>query len=670
MKNCPQCGKELPESALFCPECGASVPEQMVPEVDDSQTPAKDRELDSPAARADKPETVDDKTILIEDVQKALEEERYKRMEEQKTDALKQAVFGTPEPEAEEEPAPAEEPEPEEAPAETPAEEPVAEETPEEEVPADEPAEEPEEEPEQEPIKRRFAFPWRRKAVEEELPDEEPEESSEDLEETADEVPTEEPAPEEKLEPVDEPESEDAPESEPEAELEEAGEEASEEAAAEGPETEVAEGVTPASGDIRFADVKAQKEAEAAAAAEEPSKPEEDSDGTPYGYRNIVKFIVLILITLGIYGLVWIFKTTEQLDELETSEAPRNPWWTLALYMFLPGYRIYWFYKYSRKIDVLCKEVGQQSDQATVTGILAVLAPVLLPMVMMQERLNALVTKDVNAGGKPYDPEAEDEEHPQKADIRSGYRDIVAHALLLFFTFGIYYFYWIHKTTQILNHDESERHMDPANTTLFCIFFGPYNLYWFYKNARKLSHLSAESGQATEKPLFAPVLAGLKLGYVSSILMQERLNRLAALSITGEADAPLHRCNKCHSVYADDQDECPSCEAENRTPFYRKSWFIVLLAILYFAVLYRFVAGTVRIYRQDSNDLAEQTTVEQVDPYSGYDDGYYTKPGNETTTEFGSGSNTYSSTYSTTYGYSYSNSQTTRPTTYHTDGSI
>lgn len=59
--------------------------------------------------------------------------------------------------------------------------------------------------------------------------------------------------------------------------------------------------------------------------------------------RNLVKMLLLGLITLGIYWLYWIYKVTELSNKVVILPA-RSPAAQTALCLFIPFYEIYWFY--------------------------------------------------------------------------------------------------------------------------------------------------------------------------------------------------------------------------------------------------------------------------------------------------------------------------------------
>ena len=82
-----------------------------------------------------------------------------------------------------------------------------------------------------------------------------------------------------------------------------------------------------------------------------------ERDGTPVGkIRTPIIVIFLIIVTLGIYGLVWIYKTHNEIKKHTKEEHEISPGLALGL-MFIPLFGLIWFpyimYKLIEKLNVL-----------------------------------------------------------------------------------------------------------------------------------------------------------------------------------------------------------------------------------------------------------------------------------------------------------------------------
>lgn len=109
----------------------------------------------------------------------------------------------------------------------------------------------------------------------------------------------------------------------------------------------------------------------------------------PDGYCSMVKHVLLLIFTFGIWQLIWIYRTTRYLNCV-TAEPPRNPTTKLLLCMFVPFYIIYWMYKHAKYIDILAAEKGIPSDIGVLCLVLEFFVPI-VPPILMQDKLNTIV---------------------------------------------------------------------------------------------------------------------------------------------------------------------------------------------------------------------------------------------------------------------------------------
>ena len=119
---------------------------------------------------------------------------------------------------------------------------------------------------------------------------------------------------------------------------------------------------------------------------------ENDYPGYNDMYVGMVKHILLSLFTLGIYNCIWTYKTTENLNcgKNEIQSGAKK----LLLCIFLPFYRIYWYYNQSKRLENLMKEKdGNASDFAIVTLILAIFVPIVAASAFLQVKINEYANK-------------------------------------------------------------------------------------------------------------------------------------------------------------------------------------------------------------------------------------------------------------------------------------
>lgn len=108
-----------------------------------------------------------------------------------------------------------------------------------------------------------------------------------------------------------------------------------------------------------------------------------------------------------------------------------------------------------------------------------------------------------------------------------GYCDMTKHVLLLLFTFGIWQYIWIYRTTEYLNTVSGEEKRNPITKLLLCMFVPFYYIYWVYQSAKRIDALARQNGVASDISTVSTVLA-VFIGFVPPILMQSKLNQICA----------------------------------------------------------------------------------------------------------------------------------------------
>lgn len=115
-------------------------------------------------------------------------------------------------------------------------------------------------------------------------------------------------------------------------------------------------------------------------------------------YYNLGMHVVLLLLTFGVWYLIWIYRMTGYLNRVK-DEQPRNPTNQLLLCIFVPFYTVWWVYQSAQRIDKLAATKGIASDLSMLCLILAIFVGV-VPPILMQDKINAIATTD----GAPDQP--------------------------------------------------------------------------------------------------------------------------------------------------------------------------------------------------------------------------------------------------------------------------
>ncbi len=111
---------------------------------------------------------------------------------------------------------------------------------------------------------------------------------------------------------------------------------------------------------------------------------------------------------------------------------------------------------------------------------------------------------------------------PRRPD---GYFDMVAHVLLLIFTFGIWRLIWVYRTTEFLNRMPEEPNRSGVCQLLLCLFVPLYDIYWVYKSSQRIDKLSYYNNIRGEITLMC-VLFQVFIPILAPIFMQDKLNSI------------------------------------------------------------------------------------------------------------------------------------------------
>ena len=105
------------------------------------------------------------------------------------------------------------------------------------------------------------------------------------------------------------------------------------------------------------------------------------------GYINIGVHILLYLFTFGIWNLIWVCRTTAYLNRTPNSEQ-YSPLSKLLLFMFVPFYSIYWYYRHGQRADLLSRSQNiNSSDISTLCLVMSIFIPV-VACIILQDRIN------------------------------------------------------------------------------------------------------------------------------------------------------------------------------------------------------------------------------------------------------------------------------------------
>lgn len=104
-------------------------------------------------------------------------------------------------------------------------------------------------------------------------------------------------------------------------------------------------------------------------------------------YVGMVKHVLLSLFTFGVYNCIWTYRLTENLNcgDNQIQSGTKK----LLLCIFVPFYRLYWYYNQSKRLENLMRTKDMHtSDFAVVTLILAIFVPIVAASAFLQSKAN------------------------------------------------------------------------------------------------------------------------------------------------------------------------------------------------------------------------------------------------------------------------------------------
>ena len=237
-------------------------------------------------------------------------------------------------------------------------------------------------------------------------------------------------------------------------------------------------------------------------------------------YCSLVKHMLLLVFTCGIWYLIWIYRSTKYLNRAPEGEryAPAKK---MLLVLFVPFYQIFWFYRHGQKLE---RFLTARNHAGSGTAALCLIFGIFMPFVscfLMQDKFNLLCTA---AGGRKngvaVGTTAAAEESPEI------YCPLVRHILLSVFTCGIWYLIWIRRSTKYLNRAPEGERCDPTKKTLLVLFVPFYQMFWYYRHGQKLESFLKARGYAADNMAALCLFLGVFMPFAACFMMQDKYNLL------------------------------------------------------------------------------------------------------------------------------------------------
>ncbi|MBR3552663.1 MAG: DUF4234 domain-containing protein [Clostridia bacterium] len=126
----------------------------------------------------------------------------------------------------------------------------------------------------------------------------------------------------------------------------------------------------------------------------------------------------------------------------------------------------------------------------------------------------------------PVQNAADDQNAAAPSEYDEAYCSLEKHIVLCLFTFGIWPYIWIYRTTKYLNKTPGAEQYDPTNKLLLCMFVPFYSIYWLYKHGQRIDAFSKAKGLYQSDMATLCLILGIFIPIVAIILMQDKINAL------------------------------------------------------------------------------------------------------------------------------------------------
>ncbi len=113
------------------------------------------------------------------------------------------------------------------------------------------------------------------------------------------------------------------------------------------------------------------------------------------------------------------------------------------------------------------------------------------------------------------------------ADSSEHYISLTKHILLLIFTFGVWQYIWVYKTTGYTNLAADEDERTPVRELLLCLFVPVYIIIWTYKTALRVDKIAKANDVQSDLGTLCLILS-IIFGIIPPILMQDKINSIAS----------------------------------------------------------------------------------------------------------------------------------------------
>ncbi len=216
-------------------------------------------------------------------------------------------------------------------------------------------------------------------------------------------------------------------------------------------------------------------------------------------YTNIIKHFILLFVTFGIWRLIWVFRTTKMLNNVE-GENYRGPAKKLLMVWyytgyFIPFYYIYWTYKTAKRVDNLCSQYNIDSDIAkSCLACSCLVFGVDASAIIIQNKINEIALLAEEGNNSEYEYSKKNiAPYTVEENIEKYHFNMALYILGSILFLGIFHLIWVYRTTKVLNSVKNAKQRSPIGQTILCIIIPLFFfLSWMWKTAKIVDNMAKE----------------------------------------------------------------------------------------------------------------------------------------------------------------------------------
>lgn len=108
--------------------------------------------------------------------------------------------------------------------------------------------------------------------------------------------------------------------------------------------------------------------------------------------RSCIMWIILTIVTFGIFGFVWIYQLNKDIESLEGKDEPSGVWPIILTLIFSYFYLIYWSYTRGNSLERCSLGFGYtMKNVGVIAMICAIIGLPLISFALIQNQINNLV---------------------------------------------------------------------------------------------------------------------------------------------------------------------------------------------------------------------------------------------------------------------------------------